>query len=306
MTIIIKEEENPYWNIIVNEFDKENIITSQMEQRSILSTIVNFVQYDSNPRDFYNFDVKAIDQKNHRKIYDRLKKEDWQVLELDFGDTLDKLKGEHLACMMELSEVLCTKKFDENSDLSTTYLGGINMTRLDKIKVEERFPISEQGYTLGKLLDGTECQILLDMAASKSFMPKKTLFEVKSLHLLPKFASTTQRIKVGNGQYVSVLFIIPIMIDIHGHRFEIFKLVSEIHENMDLVLRIKNIFELGGIINLRESCFSFLNRLIPFFPKQQVILKPREQQFIKVEAPFIGEISGLAIVKVSIKRLRAQ
>ena len=44
------------------------------------------------------------------------------------------------------------------------------MTRASKIKVEETFPISEQGYTVGKLLDGSECQILLDTGASKSFM----------------------------------------------------------------------------------------------------------------------------------------
>ena len=46
------------------------------------------------------------------------------------------------------------------------------MTRLDKIKVEERLPISEQGYTVGKLLNDMECQILLDMGVSKSFMSK--------------------------------------------------------------------------------------------------------------------------------------
>ena len=57
-----------------------------------------------------------------------------------------------------------------------------------------------------------------------------------------------------------MLFIIPIVIDIHGHRFEIFTLVSEINENIELVLGIKDIFDLEGIINLRESCFSFLNR----------------------------------------------
>ena len=61
--------------------------------------------------------------------------------------------------------------------------------------------------------------------------------------------SNTQRIQVGNGHYVSVLFVIPITIDIHGHRFEIYTLVSEIHENVDIVLGIKNIFELEGIIN---------------------------------------------------------
>ena len=33
-----------------------------------------------------------------------------------------------------------------------------------------------------------------------------------------------------NGQYVGVLFVIPVIVDEHGHRFEIFTLVSEIHE----------------------------------------------------------------------------
>ena len=92
------------------------------------------------------------------------------------------------------------------------------------------------------------------------------------------------------------------MTDIHGHRFEIFTLVSEIHENVDLVLGINNIFELEGIINSWESCFSFLNRSIPFLPKEQVILQPREQWFIKIEAPFIDKISGLTIAKMVDKK----
>ena len=52
---------------------------------------------------------------------------------------------------------------------------------------------------------------------------------------LPNFASKTQRIQEGNGQFISVLFIIPIIVDIHRHRFEIYMLVSEIHENVDIV-----------------------------------------------------------------------
>ena len=94
------------------------------------------------------------------------------------------------------------------------------------------------------------------------------------------------------------MFIIPIVIYIHGYRFEIFTLVSEIHENVDLVFGIKNIFELEGIINLQESWFSFMNRSIPFFPKEQIVLKPKEQQLIKNIAPFIEDISGLSIVKI--------
>ena len=60
--------------------------------------------------------------------------------------------------------------------------------------------------------------------------------QCKSLHALPKFASMTQRVQVGNGQCVAVLFVIPVIVDIHGHRFEVFMLVSEIHDNVDLVL----------------------------------------------------------------------
>ena len=54
----------------------------------------------------------------------------------------------------------------------------------------------------------------------------------KSLHTLPHFAATAQKIQVGNGQCISVLFIIPVIVEIHGYRFEIYTLVSKIHENV--------------------------------------------------------------------------
>ena len=56
--------------------------------------------------------------------------------------------------------------------------------------MEKSFPISENGYTLGRLLDGTKCQLLLDMDVSKSFMSKSFYMQCKSLHTLPKFAAT--------------------------------------------------------------------------------------------------------------------
>ena len=129
------------------------------------------------------------------------------------------------------SEILSTTQFDENSDLSTTYLGKADKSQNNKIKAEGSFPISEQGNMMGKLLDGTECQILLDTGDSKSFMSKSYYMCCQSLHSLPQFGSKTQRIQVGNGQLVSVLFIIPMIADIHGHRFQIYTLVSEIHKN---------------------------------------------------------------------------
>ena len=139
---------------------------------------------------------------------------------------------------------------------------------------------------------------IIGHSVSKSFISKSFYMQCKSLHSLPKFASKTQRIQVGYGQCISVLFIMPVIIDVHGHRFEIHTLVSEIHENVDLVLGIKNVFELEGVINSRDCCFKFLNRSVPIYPEKEIILKPNEQKLLKIKAPFIDEISGMAIVKI--------
>ena len=85
---------------------------------------------------------------------------------------------------------------------------------------------------------------------------------------------------------------------IQNHRFEIFTLVSEIHENVDLVIDINNLFELEGVIDSWDSCVNFLNRSIPIFPKEKVSVKPKEQRIMVLEAPFMEEISGMAITKM--------
>ena len=79
------------------------------------------------------------------------------------------------------------------------------MTREQIIKAEEKFPISGQGYMHSRLLENKECSILINTGASKSSMSKSYYMQCKSLHALPKFVSKTQRVQVGNGQYVAVL-----------------------------------------------------------------------------------------------------
>ena len=121
-----------------------------MEQWSILSNVVNYIQYDKHPRNFHSLNISAVKKekcKRHSNI-----KEVLDVLELDFGDTPEKLKGEYLDVYEGIqSEILSTTRFDENSDLSTTYLGKADTFKNSKIKAEESFSISEQGYTMGKL-----------------------------------------------------------------------------------------------------------------------------------------------------------
>ena len=56
--------------------------------------------------------------------------EDRQILELDFGDTPEKVKGDYVDMYEGIqSEVMSTTRFVENSDLSMTYLDRIDITR---------------------------------------------------------------------------------------------------------------------------------------------------------------------------------
>ena len=52
------------------------------------------------------------------------------------------------------------------------------------------------------------------------------------------------------------------------------------------------------MIDSCESCFRFLSRAIPIFPREQVVIKPGEKKLIPIETPFLEEISGMAIIKI--------
>ena len=169
-------------------------------------------------------------------------KEGGEMIDIDFGESPEVMKSRYMDVYDNIyAEVVTTSRFDENVDLSTTYLGRIDMKRHEVMKAEESFPISEQVFVMGKLINGKECQILLDMGASKSYMSKSYYLRCKSLHNLSKFASKTQR----------VLFVILVIVEINKHRLEVFTLISEIFDNVDMVLGIKNLFELEGVIHTR-------------------------------------------------------
>ena len=66
--------------------------------------------------------------------------------------------------------MISTTRFDENS-------GRIDTTKASKIKAEA-FPISEQGYMIGKVLDGTDCQILLDTGQANISYVNDIIYDV--------------------------------------------------------------------------------------------------------------------------------
>ena len=63
-------------------------------------------------------------------------------------------------------------------------------------------------------------------------------------------------------------------------------------------LKCNPLFELEGVIDSWDSCFSFLSRLIPFFPATAVEIAPKMQKMVVIEAPFAEELSEMATVKI--------
>ena len=150
-----------------------------MRNRSIFSDNVRYIQHDQATP--HNLNIDTLDYRDHKELYLKLREEERETLDVDFGLYPDVIKSRYLdvyECVY--AEMVYANKFNENSDLSMTYLGQTKMMRDTKIKAKERFPITVQGFASGKLLDSTECQILLDTGATKSYMSKMLLFAMQN------------------------------------------------------------------------------------------------------------------------------
>ena len=67
---------------------------------------------------------------------------------------------------------------------------------------------------------------------------------------------------------------------------------------MDMVIGIKNVYEIERVISTRDLCFHFSNKSNPFSPKTEILHKPRKQMLIKNDVPLLDEISGLVMTKI--------
>ena len=60
-------DTNPDIELIVNNAEKIEIVLSQMEQWSILSNVVNYIQYDKHPKNFHNLNIRAMNKEKHKR-----------------------------------------------------------------------------------------------------------------------------------------------------------------------------------------------------------------------------------------------
>ena len=104
------KETNPFKELIVNNAEKIEPLLAQMEQWSILSNMLNYIQYQKHPKDYHNLGFSTVNKcKNHSDV-----KEERDMIELDFGPTSNILKEEYLGLYEGIqSEILNTTRFEK-------------------------------------------------------------------------------------------------------------------------------------------------------------------------------------------------
>ena len=141
---------NQYEKVLLSDRNTRRS-NSQMEQWSILSD--NIIYVKSEDKDIMNgIDIKSIDYREHKRMYRKMGKEGGEWLDINFGESPEIMRSKYMDVYDDIYvEVVTTSRFDENVDLSMTYLGRMDMKREEVMKAEESFPISEQGFVMGKL-----------------------------------------------------------------------------------------------------------------------------------------------------------
>ena len=143
-----------------------------------LSDHVKYVTHGKSET-FQKLSINSTNYRHNRDLYRSLNNEQTIKTNLNFGNSPENLKSEYLDMYEGVyMEVISTDKFYEVTDISTTCLGQVDMTRNTEVKVEENFPMTARGYTRGQLLDGTDCNVLIDTGASKSYMSNHTFCNV--------------------------------------------------------------------------------------------------------------------------------
>ena len=121
-----------------NARPKDENKIEQMINWSIFSDKIRYV--DSYMNMMPRLTIRSLEEKKHRKLFSTLEVKEDQIPDITFDEDriretyFDKYDGVQ-------SEISQETRFDESTDLSTTYLGKVDQTRKSVIRAEESFPI---------------------------------------------------------------------------------------------------------------------------------------------------------------------
>ena len=285
---IVDVSVTPYQEALTQELDSHLHEKPSLEMKrcdltwSILSTEIDYTTDKDN---------SPYSEMNTSKLYNKLQ-EDEQLITGSSSDQWDE-RFEEVTCSLHYSH-----KFDDTNDVSTTYLGSyLGKDEPRTFPVDNHIPFDGRGMSKAYLSNGTPMKMFFDSGASRSYLFKRFYDTNPMLHDMPKYVTTCTGIRIGNGSIVPALFVIPILFMACGHTFEIFTIVAEIDDDVDLVFGFKNMVETEGLLNTRTGEFDFIGRSIPIFSQNDLDVRPGEKAYVKIKAPFCDKLSGMICAK---------
>ena len=285
---IVDVSVNPYQEALTQELDSNLHEEPSLEMKrcdltwSILSTEIDYTTDKDN---------SPYSEMNTSNLYNKLQ-EDEQLITESSSDQWNE-RFEEITCSLHYSH-----KFDDANDVSTTYLGSsLGKEEPRTFPVDNHISFDGRGISKAYLSNGTPMKMFFDSGASRSYLSKRFYDSNPMLHDMPKYVTTRTGIRMGNGSIVPALFVIPILFMACGHTFEIFTIVAEIDDDMDLVFGFKNMVETEGLLNTRTGEFDFIGRSIPIFPQNDLDVRPGEKAYVKIKAPFCDKLSSMICAK---------
>ena len=196
------------------------------------------------------------------------------------------------------SVISSATKHDETADVSTTFLGPVDVSEKSTFLPEYSFPFNPKSNTEGVLPNGEKFKILIDTGATRSYVAYTFYLESDYLHSLPKYKPARSRIYMGNGEWTPALYIIPMTFNVGNCAFEVYTLVCRMMSS-DFFWDMKNIVETEGVLCSRTMSYKFLNRSPRLLSKHAFDLPPDgSHQKVELTVEFPKELSGHAVIKL--------
>ena len=108
-----REDDNPYKKVVLNKVYREEGKTPQVKNWSIFTDQIKYIHHDE--RTPHRLDLLPLDYQLHKELYYKLKGEEGDSIDIDFGINPDTLKTKYL----DLYE-LCMQKWSIPIDLMKT------------------------------------------------------------------------------------------------------------------------------------------------------------------------------------------
>ena len=117
----LTEDKNTYQKGIIADINQRKD-AKPTECWSILSDHVKYVQHDASDS-WHNVNFDLLSYNVNEDIYKELKEQEMLKTSIDFSGVSEKVKSDYLDVYDGVyAEVISTNRFDEDTDLSTTYL----------------------------------------------------------------------------------------------------------------------------------------------------------------------------------------